>query len=31
VLTQAGAYVKEMETIAESKGKQWARRPTALV
>jgi len=31
VLTQAGAYVKDMETIAESKGKKWARRPTALV
>jgi 4-hydroxy-2-oxoheptanedioate aldolase len=31
VLTQAGAYVKEMELIAESKGKSWARRPTALV
>jgi len=31
VLTQAGAYVKDMESIAESKGKQWARRPTALV
>lgn len=31
VLTQAGAYVKDMESIAESKGKQWTRRPTALV
>jgi len=31
VLTQAGAYVKEMESIAESKGKTWTRRPTALV
>jgi len=31
VLTQAGAYVKEMEQIAESKGKSWAKRPTALV
>jgi 4-hydroxy-2-oxoheptanedioate aldolase len=31
VLTQAGAYVKDMESIAESKGKSWARRPTALL
>src|SRR5262244_1777055 len=30
VLTQAGAYVGDMESIAESKGKQWARRSTAL-
>jgi 4-hydroxy-2-oxoheptanedioate aldolase len=30
VLTQAGAYVKDMEEIAKSKGKSWARRPTAL-
>jgi 4-hydroxy-2-oxoheptanedioate aldolase len=30
LLTQAGAYVKDMESIAESKGKGWARRPTAL-
>jgi len=31
VLTQAGTYVKDMESIAENKGKQWARRATALV
>jgi 4-hydroxy-2-oxoheptanedioate aldolase len=31
VLTQAGAYVKDMETIAQDKGKTWARRPTALL
>ena len=31
VLTQAGAYVKDMEAIAEGKGKAWTRRPTALV
>ena len=31
VLTQAGAYVKDMETIAAGKGKPWTRRPTALV
>jgi 4-hydroxy-2-oxoheptanedioate aldolase len=30
VLTQAGAYVKDMETIAQSKGAGWTRRPTAL-
>src|SRR6267142_2827242 len=30
VLTQAGAYVKEMEGIAKEKGKDWTRRPTAL-
>jgi 4-hydroxy-2-oxoheptanedioate aldolase len=31
VLTQAGAYVKEMETIGEAKGKPWPRRPSSLV
>jgi 4-hydroxy-2-oxoheptanedioate aldolase len=31
VLTQAGAYVKDMEAIAAGKGKQWSRRPTALL
>jgi 4-hydroxy-2-oxoheptanedioate aldolase len=31
VLTQAGAYVKDMEGIAKDKGKDWTRRPTALV
>ena len=30
VLTQASAYVKDVEDIATSKGKSWARRPTAL-
>jgi 4-hydroxy-2-oxoheptanedioate aldolase len=30
VLTQAGAYVKDIEEISKSKGKTWARRPTAL-
>jgi 4-hydroxy-2-oxoheptanedioate aldolase len=30
VLTQAGAYVKDMEEIAKSKAKSWTRRPTAL-
>src|SRR5438034_6174351 len=28
VLTQASAYVKDMESIAESKGKKWTRQPT---
>jgi 4-hydroxy-2-oxoheptanedioate aldolase len=30
VLTQAGAYVNDVESIAKSKGKSWTRRPTAL-
>ncbi len=30
VLTQAGAYVKDVEEIAKAKGKGWTRRPTAL-
>ena len=30
VLTQAAAYVKDVEAIAASKGRQWTRRPTAL-
>ncbi len=30
VLTQAGAYVKDVEDIAKAKGKNWTRRPTAL-
>lgn len=31
VLTQAGAYVKDMETIAKDKGRNWTKRPSALV
>jgi 4-hydroxy-2-oxoheptanedioate aldolase len=31
VLTQATAYVKDMEEIGKSKGKAWARRATALM
>ena len=31
VLTQAGAYVKDMEAAAAEKGKPWMRRPTALM
>jgi 4-hydroxy-2-oxoheptanedioate aldolase len=30
ILTQAGAYVKDMEEISRQKGKTWSRRPTAL-
>jgi 4-hydroxy-2-oxoheptanedioate aldolase len=30
VLTQAGAYVNDVESIAKSKGKSWTRRATAL-
>jgi 4-hydroxy-2-oxoheptanedioate aldolase len=30
VLTQAGAYVKDVEAISKAKGKNWTRRPTAL-
>jgi 4-hydroxy-2-oxoheptanedioate aldolase len=31
VLTQSGAYVKDMEEIAKSKGKAWTRRPSAIL
>lgn len=31
VLTQATAYVQEMECIAKDQGKSWIRRPSALV
>jgi 4-hydroxy-2-oxoheptanedioate aldolase len=30
LLTQAGAYVKDVEEVAKAKGKSWKRRPTAL-
>jgi 4-hydroxy-2-oxoheptanedioate aldolase len=30
VLTQAGAYVKDVEGAAKEKGKSWTRRPTSL-
>jgi 4-hydroxy-2-oxoheptanedioate aldolase len=30
VLTQAGAYVGDMEKVSQEKGKTWKRRPTAL-
>src|ERR1044071_8464336 len=31
VLTQAAAYVKDMESISQQTGKNWSRRPTALM
>jgi 4-hydroxy-2-oxoheptanedioate aldolase len=31
VLTQSGAYVKELESIAKDKRKTWTRQPTALL
>lgn len=30
VLTQAGAYVKDVEAVSKEKGTPWERRPTAL-
>lgn len=30
VLTQAGAFVKDVEEVSKAKGKSWTRRPTAL-
>jgi 4-hydroxy-2-oxoheptanedioate aldolase len=31
ILTQAGAYVKDVESIVPAKGKPWVRRPSALI
>src|SRR2546423_7073808 len=31
ILTQAGAYVKDVETVAKEKGKSWTKRKSALV
>jgi 4-hydroxy-2-oxoheptanedioate aldolase len=31
ILTQAGAYVKDVESITPDKGKAWVRRPSALI
>lgn len=31
ILTQAGAYVKDVESVAPNGGKAWTRRPTALI
>jgi len=30
LLTQAGAYVKDVEEVSKSKGRAWTRRPTSL-
>jgi 4-hydroxy-2-oxoheptanedioate aldolase len=30
ILTQAGAYVKDVEEVSKAKGKSWTRRPTAF-
>lgn len=30
LLTQAGAYVKDVEEVSKAKGKSWMRRPTAF-
>lgn len=31
ILTQAGAYVKDVEAVSKEKGKAWAHRPSALL
>jgi 4-hydroxy-2-oxoheptanedioate aldolase len=31
ILTQAGAYVKDVEAVSKEKGKPWTRQPTALL
>jgi 4-hydroxy-2-oxoheptanedioate aldolase len=31
ILTQAGAYVKDMESVSKEKGKPWTKRASALV
>jgi len=31
ILTQAGAYVKDVESVAPNGGQAWTRRPTALI
>src|ERR1700733_4179121 len=31
VLTQAGAYVKDVEAVSKEEGKAWQRRPSALI
>lgn len=31
ILTQAGAYMKDLDGIAKDKGKEWTKRPSALV
>jgi 4-hydroxy-2-oxoheptanedioate aldolase len=31
ILTQAGAYVKDVEAVSKEKGKEWTRRPSAII
>jgi 4-hydroxy-2-oxoheptanedioate aldolase len=31
ILTQATAYVKDVEAVSKEKGSAWTRRPTALM
>src|SRR6202167_4938223 len=31
ILTQTGAYVKDVEAVSKEKGKAWQRRPSALI
>ncbi len=31
ILTQATAYVKDVEAVSKDKAKAWTRRPTALL
>src|SRR6516225_5913018 len=31
ILTQAGAYVKDIETVSQKNGSPWTRRPSALI
>src|SRR6516162_6013514 len=31
ILTQAGAYVKDVETVSQKNGSPWTRRPSALI
>jgi 4-hydroxy-2-oxoheptanedioate aldolase len=31
ILTQAGAYVKDVEAVSKEKGKTWSRRPSAII
>jgi 4-hydroxy-2-oxoheptanedioate aldolase len=31
ILTQAGAYVKDVEAVSKEKGKAWTRRDTSLL
>jgi hypothetical protein len=31
LLTQAGAYVKDVEAVSKEKGKAWTRRASALL